>query len=51
MHWQFQRLRVRLTHRDITFEADAANDRPVIVKLLDQPPRELVPGATHTSAL
>jgi kojibiose phosphorylase len=51
MHWQFQRLRVRLTHRDITFEADASNDRPVIVKLLDQPPRELVPGATHTSTL
>jgi kojibiose phosphorylase len=45
-HWQFQRFRVRLDRRQIAFAADAANTRPVRIKLGNQPAFDLSPGAT-----
>ena len=44
VHWQFQRLHVRLTHNRIQLEADAMNDRGVIIRLLDDQPFALPPG-------
>ena len=45
-HWQFQRLRVRLTHQDITLAADSGNDRPITITLEDRPVIQLAPGTT-----
>ncbi len=45
LHWQLQRLRMRITPETIVLEADAANERPVVVKPGDAEPVEVVPGA------
>jgi len=44
VHWQFQRLHVRLMPGAIQWEADGANDGPVMIRLLDEEPFDLPPG-------
>lgn len=46
-HWQFQRLSVQLTHEGIAFTADPGNDRPICIKLSDEPAFELAPGTAR----
>jgi len=51
VHWQFQRLHVKLTRHEIEFEADAANDRAVMVKLHDGEPFGISPGGKCTTGI
>jgi len=51
LHWQFQRLTVRLTHQAASFEAGAANDADVVVRLSDARPFALAPGADRRAPL
>ena len=46
-HWQFQRIRVRLTRRQITLTADAGNTDPMNVRLYRRPIIEVPPGGTE----
>jgi len=51
VHWQFQRLQVRLTPDTITFQAPDANDAPVMIRLRDETPFALSPGTSRTILL
>jgi len=44
VHWQFQRLHVRLTRAEIEFRADPANDAPVMICVMDGEAFALAPG-------
>ncbi len=51
VHWRFQRLRVRLTQTDITFDSTAKNRDAIRVRIGNGPPIKLQPGAIYTVEL
>ena len=49
-HWQFQRVQVRVTRREVVVTAPPANERPVRVRMGAEPPVEIAPGTTWRAA-